>query len=248
MSKKIEQFASNKLKIWPKFKFFKLVFDINKYHIVTVFIKAERERALLGPSELSRKWLASDASRLAQVVRHGTLKSSCASYIEQRLGHLVSGIVAFADTNNNLDFLVSDVDASKPVWLTNLWISMFADEQITQLNYNTHFVQRAANNAAGSGKERTEFVCLQTSKQLLNMTTSDKRALGLQLPFSWLIKQFLDELVYLKIESQGISKPATIVEEPRNFKEKSGYRHNLIIFSCNYKFPILIFVSVVFCI
>ncbi len=143
-------------------------------------LQIEREH-LLSTNELSKLWLFNEAAKLTNVIKYGTLKNSCINYIENRLSHLFSGMIALVDTYNNLDLL----DESNDKWLAEIWIEMFNNEQIINFEYEKYFLQ--SNN-----KEKHEFICV--SKEL------NIKGLKLKLPFSWIIKQYLDELTHLKIK------------------------------------------------
>lgn len=48
-------------------------------------LQADRE-ASLSSDEVARSWLFKEAAKVSHVVKYGTLKSSCVSFIEHRLG------------------------------------------------------------------------------------------------------------------------------------------------------------------
>ncbi len=141
-------------------------------------LQADRE-ASLSSDEVARSWLFKEAAKVSHVVKYGTLKSSCISFIEHRLGHLLAGLIAFVDTNNNLDLMVRPGRE----WIPRLWLQMFGDEAITNFSYTQMYLQ--ANNSS----DKTEFACFDL--------TRDK---GVKLPFSWMLKQFLDQLVLIKVK------------------------------------------------
>ena len=143
-------------------------------------LQADRE-ASLSSDEVARKWLFKEAAKLSNVVKYGTLKNSCVNLIEHRLGHLFAGLIAFIDTNSNLDLLVESSPGRE--WIPKLWLEMFNDEAITNFNYIQMYLQ--ANNSS----DKTEFACLDSTKSH-----------SLKLPFSWLLKQFLDQLVLIKVK------------------------------------------------
>ena len=118
-------------------------------------------------------------------------------------------MIALIDTNNNLDLLVEPSDK----WLADYWIQMFDNEQVINFEYEKYYLQ--SNN-----KEKQEFIC--ASKQL------NTHGVRLKLPFSWLIKQYLDELTHLKIkEFENNDQPSTthMVDQLMNaFCESSIYK------------------------
>ena len=120
-----------------------------------------------------------EGAKLENVIRFGTLKKSCLSYIENRLSHLLSGIIALVDSHNNLDLLSDSED-----WIKTFWMDVFSHETIMSFDYSKMYLQ------ANSPNEKKQFIC----------NNSLQRPGVLKLPFSWLFKQFLDQLVHVKIK------------------------------------------------
>ena len=164
--------------------------NILLHHIAK--LQGDRENVLSSPN-LTKSWIFNEVSKLSNVIKYGTLKSSCRNYMETRLSHLFAGLISFCDINNNFDTLVN---ASKP-WISNLWLQMFNDEQLVYINYSKHYL-RAQNL-----KEKNEFICLSCPYLVQNKLAS----LSLKLPFSWVIKENLDNLTSSKIkENQFVSQ------------------------------------------
>ena len=162
----------------------KLLNGSDKFHAILLNqiarLQHEREQALSN-DVLSRSWLFKEAAKLSNVIKYGTLKNSCISYIENRMSHLLSGTIAFIDTNHNLDLL----QETNKKWVVDYWLDMFNDQVITNLNYTKYFMQT-------NGKEKSEFMC--------QSDLSRCEGIRPKLPFSWLIKQILDKLSQLKIK------------------------------------------------
>jgi len=55
-------------------------------------------------------------------------------YLESRVTPLLAGVLAYVDTNNNLDVLNSAVDSSEH-WLRDMWFHMLSDSNVTVLKY-----------------------------------------------------------------------------------------------------------------
>lgn len=155
----------------------------------------ERENILQGQL-ISKNWLFNEVSRISSVIKYGTLRNSCQSYIETRLCHLFSGLIAILDTNRNLDLL-----GGNDSWITRFWLRVFDDGELINLNYRNYLL---ANNV-----EKTEFVC-STYLTRHNNDQNQQQPLKLKLPFSFTIKQILDRLVNLKIKEK---KGATMTDE-----------------------------------
>ena len=166
-------------------------------------LQHDRETFLSSP-EHSRSWFLNEASKLTNVVRHGTLKNSCIHYIETRLGHLIAGLISILDTNQNLDILVN----SDKKWVLDLWAKFFDDQKFLNLDYSKQFVQ--ANQ-----KDKTEFICIS---QFVGSSP--------KVPFSWMIKETLDELTRLKISDiDMIENNRVLLQQVVNaFKESYIYK------------------------
>jgi len=55
-------------------------------------------------------------------------------YLESRVTPLLAGILAYVDTNNNLDVLHCAVHSSQH-WLRDMWFHMLSDSNVTVLKY-----------------------------------------------------------------------------------------------------------------
>jgi len=55
-------------------------------------------------------------------------------YLESRVTPLLAGILAYIDTNNNLDVLNSAAENSEH-WLCQMWLHMLSDSSVTVLKY-----------------------------------------------------------------------------------------------------------------
>ena len=168
-------------------------------------LQHDRENVLSSPN-LAKSWIFNEVSKLSNVIKYGTLKSSCRNYMETRLSHLFAGLISFCDINNNFDTLVN---ASKP-WISNLWLQMFNDEQLVYINYSKHYLQTK------NLKEKNEFICLSYP----NLVQNNAAKLSLKLPFSWIIKENLDNLASSKIkENEFVSQ---------RFNETDRFNTNLV--------------------
>lgn len=108
--------------------------------------------------------------------------------METRLCHLFTGLIALIDANQNLDLLVKPASTH----LADFWLHIFTDAELIDLTYRNYLL--------GNNIEKTEFIC---PNLVSNAANTD-----LQLPFSWLIKQKMDELINLKIKDGDLSTRA----------------------------------------
>jgi len=113
-------------------------------------------------------------SKISSVIKYGTLRNSCQNYMENRLCHLFAGLISLIDTNQNLNLLITPPIEN----FLQLWLHIFADVEFLEISYQNYLL---ANNI-----EKTEFVCTNI------IPAGD---LKLKLPFSWIIKQNMEQLV-----------------------------------------------------
>jgi len=136
--------------------------------------KLQHEREFeISTESLSKSWVFSEVSKLSNVIKYGTLKNSCRNYIESRISHLFSGLIAICDTNNNFDLLFN----SKKEWITELWLNIFNDEKLFHVNYSRTYLKTK------DVKEKSEFNCLSHTSFIQNKLKDPN--LTLKLPFSW---------------------------------------------------------------
>ena len=152
--------------------------------LVKIMMKLQREKELeTSTDQLSRSWIYNEVSNMKNIIRFGTLKTSCREFIEKKLSVLLAGIISFTDTNNNLDILEANRGHSE--WIENFWFDMFNNDNFIKLDYSRFFLN--ANR-----EEKIEFNCIDYF--LKRIYTEFK----LMLPFSWLIIEFVDELIKLQ--------------------------------------------------
>ena len=140
-------------------------------------LQEEKERYSSTP-ERSRTWIYNEVARMQNIMKYGTLKISCRNYIEARLTILLAGLIAFLDTNQNLNILI---DYAQP-WIQEFWLDLFEDDNFMDLKYEKYFLQ-------SNGHEKIEFSCVDNRLCVRN------NEIKLKLPFSWLIKESIDNLI-----------------------------------------------------
>lgn len=111
------------------------------------------------------------------MIKNGTLRNSCQNYIEARLRDLFSGLIALIDTNNNLDLL-----ANPGSQFTDFWLRVFDNPELLEINYRSYLL---ADNI-----EKSEF---------FSGSANCAADLKFRLPFSWVIKRKIDQIVGSKI-------------------------------------------------
>jgi hypothetical protein len=126
----------------------------------------------------SKAWIHNEVAKMQNIMKYGTLKISCRNYIETKLTVLLAGLIAFLDTNQNLNILIN----SEQDWIREFWLNLFDDETFMDLKYDRFFLQ-------SSGMEKIEYICVDNRLSMKN------DEIKLKLPFSWLIKEFIDNLI-----------------------------------------------------
>ncbi|ELU09101.1 hypothetical protein CAPTEDRAFT_223578 [Capitella teleta] len=128
------------------------------------------------------RWLADQVAHIPTLRKTGTLRCSIVHYLEERLSKFLAQIVACLDTNCNLSLLLPQLN---PKWKRELWMNIFRDESIDGLDVKREFLH---GNAAG------------VSNQFVAMATGSFAA---QIPFSWLIKEKIDQIMLNKATIAG---------------------------------------------
>jgi hypothetical protein len=145
--------------------------------LIKLISKLQHEKEVYSSTpQRSKTWIYNEVARLQNIMKYGTLKISCRNYIEGRLTILLAGLIAFLDTNQNFNILFE----SEKDWIQDFWLGLFEDENFIDFKYEKFYLQ-------SNGHEKVEFNCI------------DYRINGaefqLKLPFSWLIKEFIDNLI-----------------------------------------------------
>lgn len=98
------------------------------------------------------------------------------SHIERQVAPLLAGMLKYVDTNNNMAILQAD----QVGWRQRLWMEMFRNSTATSLQYK--------DLVHGETEKLPEEFMVQ-------MTSYTGQVMFSQLPFSWVIKDTLDNLI-----------------------------------------------------
>jgi hypothetical protein len=124
--------------------------------------------------------------------------------LESKVIPILAGIIAFIDTNRNLDILSSGDNQD---WKIGIWLQSFNNPDLTQLKYSLM--------VSPSRHQELQEVAVKT-------TSVDGNVFSALMPFSWLIFGQIDEVLRKTIESKDI---AGILYQSRNmFKERGGHQ------------------------
>ncbi|KAK3715936.1 hypothetical protein QZH41_016501 [Actinostola sp. cb2023] len=124
--------------------------------------------------ESGTKWSTSEALELSDLQESGTYRKALWRKIQNAIVPILSELIAFIDKDGNLELL----QRTNPAWLTDLWLQIFQDNQLTQLHYESFMtgdvVIRSHVPVTSSGRDSHMFHC--------------------RLPFSWLLKEKVDSM------------------------------------------------------
>lgn len=130
--------------------------------------------------EMCHRWLNADAASMQNVVKFGTFRKGLENCLERRIAPLFAVIVAFMDTNCNLDLLTS-VKSSNDEWLGRLWLDIFSG-----IDYVSSDMSLTFGNIVNL-QQRYEVPIICKSASGTTFTP--------QFPFSWLLKEQLDAMM-----------------------------------------------------
>ncbi|KAK2528363.1 Rnf213 [Columba guinea] len=119
-----------------------------------------------------KNWVLREASNLSALQEAGTFRHTLWKRVQNVITPFLALLVAVIDRNGNLELL-----ARPPAkWVTDLWMFIFSDTKLLPVP-----------PAAGASSSQPEIILVQN-----NMTVSADA--GNEMPFSWRIKEYLDEL------------------------------------------------------
>ncbi|KAJ8398812.1 hypothetical protein AAFF_G00420090 [Aldrovandia affinis] len=130
----------------------------------------------------AKNWVFKEASNIDALQEGGTFRHTLWKRLQAVVTPLLAQLVAVVDRDCNLDLLL-DCNSREPV--KKLWLNIFADENL--LEFPTARVDR---------NFESKTILVQTSM------TSDVGS-GCHMPFSWRIRDFLEELWVHTLQHEG---------------------------------------------
>uniref|UniRef100_A0A8C4U1I3 Ring finger protein 213 n=1 Tax=Falco tinnunculus TaxID=100819 RepID=A0A8C4U1I3_FALTI len=133
-------------------------------------IKARLSNLLKKQEENSlhpKNWVLREASNLSALQEAGTFRHTLWKRIQNVITPFLALLIAVIDRNGNLELLVRPAAA----WVTNLWMFIFSDTKLLTVPY----------------KSSRRIILVQNNM----MVSADA---GNEMPFSWRIKEYLDEM------------------------------------------------------
>uniref|UniRef100_A0A663M6R8 Uncharacterized protein n=1 Tax=Athene cunicularia TaxID=194338 RepID=A0A663M6R8_ATHCN len=119
-----------------------------------------------------KNWVLREASNLSALQEAGTFRHTLWKRVQKVITPFLALLIAVIDRNGNLELLVRPAAE----WVTNLWMFIFSDTKLLSVPAGV-----------GAGSSQPEIILVQN-----NMTVSADA--GNEMPFSWRIKEYLDEI------------------------------------------------------
>ncbi|XP_072098497.1 E3 ubiquitin-protein ligase rnf213-alpha-like [Mobula birostris] len=144
------------------------------------------------------EWMVRVASNVEALQEGGTFRHTLWKRIQTVVTPLLAQIISVIDQDCNLDLLSDDT----PVLVRNLWMNIFNDSNLLSIPYNEDILN-----------PQSEIVVHNYIK--VNMLK-----IGNRLPFSWRIKDFLDELW---VQAQYIEETGQAERKLNEIFNKTGF-------------------------
>ncbi|XP_071620776.1 E3 ubiquitin-protein ligase RNF213 isoform X2 [Heliangelus exortis] len=117
-------------------------------------------------------WVLREASNLSALQEAGTFRHTLWKRVQNVITPFLALLIAVIDRNGNLELLVRPAAP----WVTNLWMFIFSDTKLLTVPYGV-----------GKNSSQPKIILVQNNM----MVSADA---GNEMPFSWRIKEYLDEL------------------------------------------------------
>ncbi|XP_052808702.1 E3 ubiquitin-protein ligase rnf213-alpha-like isoform X1 [Mya arenaria] len=148
-----------------------------------------------GGEYIARLWMTREAAAAESINKAGTFRRSCLQTIISKVSPILAGIIAYLDTNRNLDLIHSDEG-----WKQMLWKSVLNTEGAIELQFSD----------LQSPKRRSDL------GEMLVMTTGrEGHMFSARLPFSWTMIQMIAEVLrtILPYKEESEDEQRRIVDE-----------------------------------
>ncbi|KAM6119107.1 E3 ubiquitin-protein ligase RNF213 [Phoenicopterus ruber ruber] len=128
-----------------------------------------------------KNWVLREAFNLSALQEAGTFRHTLWKQVQNVITPFLALLIAVIDRDGNLELLVRPAAE----WVTNLWMFIFSDTKLLTVPYGV-----------GKNSSQPELILVQNNM----MVSADA---GNTMPFSWRIKEYLDEMW---LEAQYIEK------------------------------------------
>ncbi|VDI37174.1 Hypothetical predicted protein, partial [Mytilus galloprovincialis] len=131
-------------------------------------------------------WLAREAAKPENVNRPGTFRNFALQCLESKVIPVLAGIIAFIDTNKNLDILAN---TNRNDWQFHLWSQILNSPELTNLKYSLM--------VSPTRHKELHEVSVKT-------TSLDGKLFSASMPFSWIIFGQIEEVLRKTIDAKDM--------------------------------------------
>ncbi|XP_064635715.1 E3 ubiquitin-protein ligase RNF213-like isoform X3 [Lineus longissimus] len=136
---------------------------------------------------MASDWLSKEAAATETINRVGTFRKAVQMVMENKLTPILAGLVAYMDTNCNLDILKKNETRLDDV-IRQLWLQMFADNLVTPLSY-TQF--------------QSPTIHVDVTEMIAPQTGNGHHLFKPQFPFSWEIHSQMELIIQTAQRAPG---------------------------------------------
>ncbi|XP_029944705.1 E3 ubiquitin-protein ligase rnf213-alpha-like isoform X2 [Salarias fasciatus] len=133
-------------------------------------------------SSVKSNWVLKEASNIDALQEGGTFRHTLSKHLQAAVSPLLAHLVSIIDRDRNMDLLL---DGNSGETVKKLWLNIFADDKLLEMSHRT---------INQNSEARTILV--------QNSITQD-RNMSCSMPFSWRIKDFLEELWVHALQNEG---------------------------------------------
>ncbi|XP_033741837.1 E3 ubiquitin-protein ligase rnf213-alpha-like [Pecten maximus] len=137
-------------------------------------LMTEKEEAAVNPGN----WLATEAAKAEVINTAGTFRRAWIQCLETKVTPILTGIIAFMDTNRNLESLYRATDGD---WVQQLWLGTINCTKATGLQYS---------QLVSPGHSHQEL-----PEVMVRHTGTDGHLFTAQMPFSWIFYRLIEDLL-----------------------------------------------------
>ena len=127
-------------------------------------------------TEHGRKWLELEALSGSRVQETGTFKKALWRRFQSVVAPILAEVIAYIDRDGNLELAERE-----EIWLLDLWLVIFQKRSESDLYYEAFLVQEGEREVA-------------RSRVPVSKSGYRSHAFECKFPFSWLIKEQVDDL------------------------------------------------------
>ncbi|WAR07210.1 RN213-like protein, partial [Mya arenaria] len=142
--------------------------------LIGQLLKEKEEKT--GGDYIAQLWMTREAAAAENINKAGTFRRSCLQTIISKVSPILAGIIAYLDTNRNLDLIHSDVG-----WKQMLWTSVLNTEGAIQLQFSD----------LQSPKR-----CSDLDEMLVMTTGREGHMFSACVPFSWTMIRMIGDILH----------------------------------------------------